>query len=141
MKKAIAVFSALFLIGNCCVFAADHTEYQNTEERIYIQSRNIAITDMESSLSITSSVSAQCIGKTTVSNGYKAKVKVELQRKDGSWSTIKTWTTTGDSLARVSKSYSVSSGYQYRVKATHYALTSSGSIVESYVSYSSTATY
>ena len=41
MKKAIAVFSALFLIGNCCVFAADHTEYQNTEEKIYIQPRNI----------------------------------------------------------------------------------------------------
>ena len=141
MKKAIAFFTALVLIGNCSVFAADQSEYQNTEEYVYTPSRNIAISGTENGLTITASGSAQCSGKTTVVSGYKAKIKVELQRKNGSWSTIKTWTATGDGVARISKSYSVSSGYQYRVKTTHYALTSSGSIVESQYGYSDLVSY
>lgn len=105
-----------------------------------ISVQNIAISDMTNSLTRSGST-MNCTGKTVVNSGYKANVAMELQQYDGGWVTIKSWNSTGGTRAELSKSYSVSSGYSYRLKTTHRAYNSSGSLVESIEKYSSTITY
>lgn len=49
----------------------------------------------------------------------KITAKCELQKYDGSWTTIKTWTeTNNDSLISYTKTYAVAKNYSYRLKVT-----------------------
>lgn len=49
----------------------------------------------------------------------KITAKCELQKYDGSWGTVKTWTeTSNDSMIRYTKTYAVAKNYSYRLKVT-----------------------
>lgn len=49
----------------------------------------------------------------------KITVKTELQKFDGSWKTVKSWSESRNaSTIRYSKSYAVAKNYSYRVKVT-----------------------
>lgn len=78
----------------------------------------------------------ECYGSTTVQGGYTAYVKVELQQKDGSWSTIKTWSDKDVIKAFVDENYAVMSGYSYRLKYTHKAYDSNDNLIETITEYS-----
>lgn len=83
----------------------------------------------------------ECFGATTVQGGYTAYVKVELQQKDGSWGTIKTWSNEGGTHAFVDRDYAVMSGYSYRLKYTHKAYDSNGNLIETLTEYSEVIVY
>lgn len=52
----------------------------------------------------------------------RIKVKCELQKKNGSWKTIKTWSEVfNDIMISYTKEYPVETGYEYRLKLTVYA--------------------
>lgn len=140
MKKAVLLLSAVLLFNSNVFAAINESEILEESEYNTIAPLYIAISTSSNSLSISNSGKAQCYGSTKAS-GYKAKVKVELQQKNGTWGTIKTWTKSGEISSAVSESYSVSKGYSYRLKTTHYALDSNGKVIESFTTYSSTKTY
>ncbi len=140
MKKFILLLTTVILF-NSNVFADTIPDVNtNSSEYSEIIPQNIAIINHSRNLTILSG-RANCYGYTQTQSGYTAKVTVELQRKGSSWISIKKWTVSDDSKAVVSENYSVTKGYSYRLKTTHYALNSSGSIVESTVKYSSTVSY
>lgn len=72
---------------------------------------------------------------------YFVKIIIELQQKNGTWKTIKTWTEQGSVDAFVKGSYRVANKYNYRVAATAKVYNSSGSLVESKTSYSGEVYY
>ncbi len=65
----------------------------------------------------------------------KIKATCSLQRLDGSWKTLKTWTETDNSSSILyEKTYGVYSGYNYRLKITVYAY-KDGKLLESATEY------
>lgn len=65
-----------------------------------------------------------CGGITEAAVKCKVSVAVIVEKKvNGSWTRVTSWTTTNASAytAAISKYLSVGSGYQYRVRSTHYA--------------------
>lgn len=139
MKKFILILAAIVLFA-ANVFANTDV-YVNNGQYDKIFPMYIAIISTNNDLSI-SSGEADCYGYTQTQSGYKAKVKVELQRKVTSWSTIKSWEKTSTGLsATVDETYSVNRGYSYRLKTTHYSLNSNGNEIESTVKYSSAVNY
>jgi len=82
-----------------------------------------------------------CLAYTRTYSSYTAYIKVELQQYDSGWSTIKTWShNPKTTYAYVEKNYYVGDG-RYRLKVTHKAYNSSGTAVDSVVSYSDEITY
>ena len=75
---------------------------------------------------------ANCYASCYTVGNYTVKVECKLQRYQGGlYSTIKTWTDSGDSLACVDEYWAVYSGYQYRVYAIFYVYNSAGKLLES----------
>lgn len=71
----------------------------------------------------------------------KVKVTCELQRLDGSWETIKTWTETSDgNVIWYTKNYAIYKNYSYRLKITSYAY-SNNELLESATEYFSYGYY
>ena len=141
MKKFVLILATVTLF-NTNVLAYNVSDIDtNINQYTEILPKNIAIVYLNYNLTI-SSGKAACYGYTKTQSGYSAKVKVELQRKGTTWTTIKSWEKTStSSSATIDETYSVLKGYSYRLKTTHYALNSSGSVVESTVKYSSTVRY
>ena len=74
------------------------------------------VSTVVASVDVSSSGCASAYGKFIVRSGYTADMMLELQlSSDGeSWSTIKTWTTSGSGTLTLDKIYFVSSGFYYR---------------------------
>ena len=131
-KVTACLLSSLLCAGGvlahpCITKAATGTEV--------ILPQNIVITSSKCSLTWNSSTSVTCTGSTKVPSGYTASVVVELQQDSGEWNTIATWSNKAATTASVTKSKTVASGYDYRVKVTHSAYNSSGALIESIVTY------
>lgn len=141
MKKAFVFLAAVMLLGSNVFASTNNNEYSEDSRYDAAVPYYIGIDTASNSLSITVYGSAECYSVTKTLSGYQAKVKVELQQKNSTWKTIKTWIDTDDVSAVISKNYSVSKGYSYRLKTTHYALDSKGKVVESFTMYSNTKSY
>lgn len=140
-KKLIAVTMAAVAClssSGTMAFAQDARAIGGTD---IIVPYNIAITQTENSLDLGSGGKLNCYAKTYVQSGYKAGVKVELQQKAGSWTTIKTWSGKANLSVEVDEDYYVTSGYQYRLKLTHTAYNSSGSVIETITDTSDIVSY
>lgn len=144
MRKRLVAFTAILAIltscfgsVNVCANIADNVMESNSSGNI-VTPFFVAIIITSNSLTASSSGKLTCVGSTDVQPAYKAGVKIELQKSDGGWGTIKTWdeTSTSDHL-RLSKDWNVDTG-TYRLKLTHTAKNSNGSIKESTIDYSST---
>ena len=101
----------------------------------------IAIATTLNSLTLLPGGLLRCVGETTVWNGYSAGIKIELQQQSGStWSTFKSWETTGARTAYMLQDWYVAHG-TYRLKLTHTALNSNGSVAETVIIYSKVVIY
>ena len=75
---------------------------------------------------------ANCFASCYAPGNYTVKVECKLQRYQGGfYSTIKTWTSSGNELAYVNANWAVYSGYTYRVYAIFYVYNSAGKLLES----------
>lgn len=136
-KKVIAVVMAAVLC--LCVTGAACAKAPDSGSEIAPQ--NIAIAVTVNNLELGSFGKLTCYGKTTTQLGYIAEVVVELQQDNGGWETIHTFTKKGSgTIASVDEDYYVGRG-TYRLKLTHKAYNSSGTLVESFNKYSKTVVY
>jgi hypothetical protein len=132
-RKAAALMTAI-TISTCMLSIPVRAALPPDNGSISIQ--NIAILSKTSRMSPLSNNQYSCYGSTSVLDGYTAGIKLEVQVYDGIWRTVKTWSTTDIEYCDISEVYTGKSGNQYRLKATHYAYNSSGSLVETLYSYS-----
>ena len=139
MKKFILLLTALSMFSaNVPAKTLDTTDTESSISEI--SPRYTYIIETYNDL-ILSSNKANCYAYTKTPPKYRAKVKVELQQKGTSWTTLKTWIITDSSKAIVDENYTLTKGCSYRLKTTHYALNTNGSVAEYITQYSSTATY
>lgn len=84
------------------------------------------------SIRISNSGCATCYGRIVIRSGYTADMELELQisSDDESWSTIKSWTTSGSGTMTLDKIYFVSSGYYYRTVCNADIYDGDGNFVE-----------
>lgn len=114
MKKIISgiVGIILLLSLNMSVVAADQE----------LQPRYINISQIASSLSISSSGRASCGGSFVLYYNYNTNLTIDLQRsKDKkSWSSISSWDKdcNATNIGAIGKDYYVASGYYYKVVTT-----------------------
>lgn len=74
---------------------------------------------------------ATCRSSCHATSGYTISIECKLQRYTGtSWSTVKTWTTSANRYASISQTWTVPSGYTYRVYSTFRIYNSSGTLLE-----------
>lgn len=74
---------------------------------------------------------ADCYGKITATANNPVKVVCKLEVYwGGEWTTIKTWTATGNAFAVVSETYNAVAGFNYRIHVTGYVYDSSGNRLE-----------
>ena len=139
MKKFILLLTALSMFSaNVPAETVDTTAVNTNVSEI--SPRYNCILAVDNDLTISSN-KANCYAYTKTPPKYRAKVKVELQQKGTSWTTLKTWIVTDSSKAIVDENYTLTKGCSYRLKTTHYALNTNGSVAEYITQYSSTATY
>lgn len=138
--KAICA-AAVITVTACAAVTtgfSGHAEAAKIDDSVSIQ--NIVINDASNSL-WRSGNTMNCYGNTKVPSGYSSGLTMELQKYDGGWTTIKTWSSTGGTSATLSRTHSVSSGYRYRLKTTHKAYNGAGGTAETIVKYSSEVSY
>lgn len=147
MKRFFISLSAFLLLFNFSVYAVPSETPAcfsgNEEINSEVMPMYLFILTAANSLSISSSGKASCTASTQTDSTHTPEVKVELQKEvsKDSWETIKNWSATGSYEAYVSKTYSFSKGYTYRLRTTHYALDSEGKISEYAVKYSAEKSY
>lgn len=138
-KFIIAVSAAAVCLCPCGVpsMAANSGE-SSTETTVPMY---IAINRVYNNLSLGSWGKLTCDGETEVAAGFNAEVVAELQESTGNgWNTIQTWTAYNPIAASISADYYVAHG-TYRLKTTHRAYTSGGTLVEIITRYSNEVTY
>lgn len=95
-----------------------------------IQPRFTGLKDFVCSLSLDGK-DAKMMSKATCSSDYKVKVKVELQKYDGSkWTTIKTMFGTKSFYSSVNENCTVDTGGTYRLNCTATVYDNNGKVVE-----------
>lgn len=141
LKKKILLFSSLTLLL-CTNIFADNLDNYNSYENIFLETtpRYKYLITNSNSFSITNDGKATCYGFTKTIANYKAGVKVELQKYNSTWTTVKTWSNIDNISATVYKNYMVAKG-TYRLKVTHTVLNTNNKILESSIIYSNTKIY
>lgn len=100
------------------------------------------ISKVSTGLSISNIGVASCTANGCAPGVASVKITCRLQQyKNGSWTTIRTWTGTGTNIASVAQSVAVYSGYTYRTYTSFYVYNSAGSIIETAGCYSAQKTY
>ncbi len=138
------VMAAMLLLSvGSVVSAADSGNIGSVAIRqTEINPRFIAIWDCGRALTLENSLGKlYCMGYTDTYSGYKGYVMVELQKMDGTWDTIKTWTHSSNTAsATVDEYYYVGRG-TYQLKVTHRAYNSNNVQVDEFIAYSDLLQY
>lgn len=140
MKKGIATIcmgAAVLTLTPAVSWAETAVNPLNNQQEQAISPYMLYIYEVKSNLTVSgtkATISASAVGYESYAT--KTKIVAELQVKDGSsWDTVETWTVTNNSdTARLSETYTVTSGNTYRVKAT--ATVWEGSLSETQTVYS-----
>lgn len=83
-----------------------------------------------------------CQANCYAENGDSVVLTAKLQQYNGStWTTLKTWSATGEDFATLSKNYAVPKGYTYRLRASCSVYSASGVLLESGICYSNYVVY
>lgn len=95
------------------------------------------------SLTISSNGLASCYGKISLHSGCTAEVSLTLLRSTDktSWSSVKTWNTSGASILKIDKPYFVASGYYYMVELDADIYNSRNIVIENITVSSSISAY
>jgi len=140
MKKFVCmgILVLMTVFSTVPAYAADGTKTAGTQGVITPQFTYISV--LTPGLSINSLGIATSAGLASAYNSSHTTIlTVELQKANGGWSTIKSWSasSTGTSLAEIDEDYYVVRG-TYRVCATAKVYTASGTLLESQSLYSDT---
>lgn len=125
-RRLVTIMLTLSVVASLMALPVAAIDYSDVVAPLYI-----GLEDVTADLAISSNGYASCEGSASVRDNYTVTVVVELQQKNGTWKTIKTWTEQGGVDAFVKGSYRVASKYNYRVAATAKVYNSRGGLVES----------
>lgn len=136
MKRFICLILALLLLVPCAVPAmAVETESVVTPRYNYIAR-------IYSGLQIGTLGLSACQANCYAENGDSVVLTAKLQQYNGStWTTLKTWSATGEDFATLSKNYAVPKGYTYRLSASCSVYSASGVLLESGICHSNYVVY
>lgn len=115
-----------------CICAAPLSALAALPDETPISPFYIGVATVTRSINVSSSGCATCYGRIVVRSGYTIDMELELQvsSDDETWSTIKSWTSSGSGTMTLDKIYFVSSGYYYRVLCTAEVFDGDGNYVE-----------
>ena len=119
MKKGTRITISFFLLLGVLM-----TNFLMAEA---LEPRYVGVSQLFSSLEISSRGAASCCGWVVLRSGYTADVKVELKQDVA---TIKTWTSSGSGSVTAEGTYYVASGHDYVVTTTATVYGKDGKIVE-----------
>ena len=143
MKHLHCLFLAVLIIFTLAVPAMAEemdTAMPETEE-VTPRLSTISMTSVTISINDSTGI-ASCDVLCYAKSNYTIEIVCKLQRKVGStWTTLKTWSTTGTTLASLSEIWAVSRGYTYRAYATFYVYDSNGVLLETVSNSNSQAFY
>ena len=141
VKKAVTMVAIMAMCVNTTPIFAEGNNVRAIPDNEVITPMNIVITKTLNDLELGSAGKLTCEGQTNVQSGYTAGLTMELQQYDAGWRTIKTWNGSASRSVALEETHSVSSGYNYRLKLTHTAYNSSGTLVETITKYSDVVYY
>ena len=144
MKKVVALLVAVILSlgvssygGKVFASSSDENTYKESNQG----AKYTYILYCRTDLTLQSLGRFLCSAETNVQMGYNAGVVVELQQSNGgTWTTIKSWSNDSAKHTSVNEYWYVVKG-TYRVKSTHTAMNSSGTVLETTTQYSNTVIY
>lgn len=137
LKRSLCLLTAILTL---CV-SASAVSPQEAADLSEITPRYAYIRNANASLTITSGLADGSATVSASSSSYDVELTVELQQNRSGWDTIKTWSDSGARYASTGGIWYVTSGYDYRVKASVSIKNSSGSIIEDTTFYSRTVSY
>lgn len=137
LKRSLCLLTAILTL---CV-STSAVSPQEAVDLSEITPRYAYIRNANASLTITSGLADGSATVSASSSSYDVELTVELQQNRSGWDTIKTWSDSGARYASTGGSWYVTSGYDYRVKASVSIKDSSGSIIEDTTFYSRTVSY
>lgn len=140
VKKTASIIIAVATCFNTISHSVLASHPQSIPDSGIVSPMNIAISSYTHECCVESS-GIICYGQTNVKTGYTASVIVELQQKNGTWSTIKTWSNSKLHTATVDEIHKPAQGYDYRLKLTFKAYTTNNVLVESFTEYSDIVSY
>jgi hypothetical protein len=124
MKRKIIVFIALVLVLTIITPLRNANASEINPRWTYIRS-------MTAGLDVSILGIATCNGQFAAYENVPVEIIMHLkQLKNGSWGTLRTWSTTGTCALNVEKQYAVEHGYTYKVVVTGYVYDANGNILE-----------
>lgn len=128
MKKSIVTLLVMVLLLNLIPAYANEIDTPVSPDD---PSEYISLSYVLASL-VSSNGKALCYSSASAGSTHRIYMTVKLQRlQSGSWTTVKTWTSSATQYCEIEKSWYVASGYYYRNLTTVSVYTSSGSLLES----------
>lgn len=140
-RRIIMVRTTLKRLGILVLVLAVCVQFASVPAFAMGETRNTAINNCVSSLTMNTPGVLTCTGGTSVKIGYTAKVIVELQVLEDDWETIATWSDSGGMTAAVDQDYTATRGETYQLRLTHLAYNSNGNLVEMITDYSGIYSY
>lgn len=137
-RRILSLIALVLLMTSLFVMPASAADESPT-----VTPRYVNILAFTASINVNSSGKASCYGFVETANtSHTIYLDITLQRyKDGYWSNVKSWYTSGTGEVTLDKSWYVTSGYYYRTAATATVYTSGGSYVEGVTIYSQSDYY
>ena len=120
MKKTLSIILVMLLFVAMIAPVAAATPRFTYTQSIY------AYLDIDTTWGV-----ATCVGEVIADNNVPVKLVMYLQvYRNGGWETVKTWESTGNYSAHLSKVYAIYKGYEYRTYCVGYVYNSNNAIVE-----------
>ena len=135
MKKKIGILSIFVaLLMSLNTFAAAAPYEDGTAELVEPRYKAVQIIAMK--LTISDSGRAECYTNVQIGEDYTVELEVKLQKLDGKWTDVHTWTTTGEELITIDEPWYVVRGYDYRLRITATVHDQYGNFIEAPFEYS-----
>lgn len=139
LRRLASLFMALVLTLSISVLPSYAAAPKANPGEI-VAPTNLVITACENELAIINGA-LNCYGYTETGIAYDSGVTVELQKAEGSWVTVRTWSDKGSAAAMVDEDVYPESG-TYRLKLTHKAYTKGTyTVLETITKYSNVVYY
>ena len=137
-KKAVCMTMAILML---CV-SINAQELQTNPDSEVITPRYSYTDDAYADLSISSSGAASCSASATATSpSYEVDLTMTLQRNNGGWKTVRSWTNSADWSVSLNGTWYVTPGYDYRVETKATVKNSSGHTLETVMVHSSIVEY
>ena len=135
MKKVVILLLCFILILPLNVLAlAD--DYSSSETIELVSPRYKEVQTIYMSLTISDSGRAECYTNVQIAEDYTVELEVKLQKLDGKWTDVHTWTTTGEESITIDEPWYGVRGYDYRLRITATVHDQYGNFIEAPFEYS-----